>query len=90
MLANLSDDGSVDVYSFGPRSSAPHTGAPSKVVSLRFPPRADGVALVNMSAHSAPFTGRPVQGRPFSTSPNARIHAISLQYFQERTQEHRR
>lgn len=90
MMANLSENGSLDIFSFGDASSASTNGTPSRVVSLGLPPVRVGTALVNMSAHSAPFTGRAPRGKPFSTSPDARIHAISIQYFQEGDASHRR
>ncbi|KAI0682113.1 hypothetical protein C8T65DRAFT_301266 [Cerioporus squamosus] len=53
---------------------------PTRVAELLLPPTKLGRDVRKAFTHSGPFVGRPTPGRPFETSPDARVHMLTLHY----------
>ncbi|TFK85394.1 hypothetical protein K466DRAFT_494844, partial [Polyporus arcularius HHB13444] len=53
---------------------------PTRVAVLHLPPTQPGRDMRKAFTHSGPFVGRPTPGRPFETSPEARVHMLTLHY----------
>lgn len=87
ILTSRSGNGSIEIYSF---ENGPEEPTPDHVASLHLPPLQPNTELALFSTHTGPFTTVPAnpeyrkgpmgEDKPFTSSPQSRIHAMCVQY----------
>jgi hypothetical protein len=75
VLTCKSGAGSIEIYTFSEDGQPPvHTA------SLRLPHIQPDVSIASLSTHSGPFHAHCPEGKLFTTSPDSRIHVVSIEY----------
>lgn len=76
MITSSAGHGFIDIFTFESSTGQP----PTHIVTLLLPELEDHVVVEYLTTHSGPFHARCPPNRPFTTSPNSRIHVMSVQY----------